>query len=193
MMRCLLLALVLLLAACAPSTEYRKAETTEDLKLPEGVPLEGAQPHFRVSEPERRAEWNEDQDKFEAPKPPRVHIPARDQAPEQAEPAERTRVVLARDGNGYPIIMMHTAYAWAWEYVGQALEAAEFRIDDRNRESGIYFIKVPAQYETDAKTAQIKLSHTANGIQIAVLNPKGTALLAKKPGEAMLQRLYEEL
>ena len=37
------------------------------------------------------------------------------------------------------------------------------------------------------------LSHTTNGIQVAVLNEKGTALVEKTPGLAILERIYDEL
>jgi outer membrane protein assembly factor BamC len=39
----------------------------------------------------------------------------------------------------------------------------------------------------------LKLSHTTNGIQVAVLNEEGTALVEKTPGQAILERIFEEL
>ena len=44
-----------------------------------------------------------------------------------------------------------------------------------------------------AKSAQLKLSHTTNGIQVAVLNEEGTALVEKTPGQAILERIFDEL
>ena len=101
--------------------------------------------------------------------------------------------MLGRDGNGYPIIMMSTRYAWAWEYVGDALKQTDLKVSDRDREVGIFYLKVPNRYELGAREAQLKLSHTTNGIQVAVLNEKGTALVEKTPGLAILERIYDEL
>lgn len=183
------------LAGCSPSTAYRKAEDRPPVRVPEEMAFQGEQALYPIPEGQR-AEWDEDNDEFQVPKPPQALLPEEDEEQGEAAPApaENTRVVLARDGSGYPIIMMHTRFAWAWEYVGQALEAAGFVVDDRNRETGIYYVDLPEAMRRDKlKSAQIKLSHTANGIQIAVLKPDGTSLLAKEPGQAILSRLYEEL
>ena len=89
--------------------------------------------------------------------------------------------------------MMSTRYAWAWEYVGDALKKTDLKVGDRDREVGIFYLKVPNRYELGAREAQLKLSHTTNGIQVAVLNEKGTALVEKTPGLAILERIYDEL
>lgn len=186
--------IALCLYGCSPSTAYRQAESEPALTVPEGMVLREQQPLYPIPEGPS-AEWDQEQDDFQAPRPPQIHEPvvAEEETPEAPAPAENTRVVLARDGNGYPIIMMHTRFAWAWEYVGQALDAAGFEINDRNRESGVFYIDIPEGMRKQAKTAQLKLSHTANGIQITVLKPDGSALLDKQPGQAVLSRLYEEL
>ena len=101
--------------------------------------------------------------------------------------------LLAKDGSGYPIIMMSTRFAWAWEYVGEALGKTDLKISDRDREVGIYYLRVPERYTLGAKSAQLKLSHTTNGIQVAVLNEEGTALVEKTPGQAILERIFDEL
>ena len=89
--------------------------------------------------------------------------------------------------------MIYTAFPWAWEYVGQSLAETDLRIEDRSRDAGIFFVRVPKQYGLDEKEAQIKLSHTVNGVQVAVLNSRGTALVEAGPGKAILQRLYDSL
>lgn len=191
-----LLVATLVLTGCSPSTAYRKAEERPPIKVPGDMVFEGEQPLYPIPDNGPRAQWDKANDKFQVPGPPQIREPEAEPSDEQAPPAraENTRVVLARDGNGYPIIMMHTRFAWAWEYVGQALREAGFKIDDRDRESGLYYIDLPEPYrEKKRKSAQIKLSHTANGIQIAVLKADGTALLDKGPGQDILSRLYEEL
>ena len=131
------------------------------------------------------------------PQPPKLAVARRadESAPDESERPDptKTRVVLARDGSGYPMIMMSTSYAWAWEYVGQALAETDLRIDDRDRQSGVFYLTVPRGYGLDDKTAQLKLSQTVNGIQITVLEPKGGALVAKGPGQDILQALYDQL
>lgn len=177
--------------------DYRLAESIEPMTVPDDMVFIGEQALFPV--PPSSVEPVYDHPKKDRiPEPPQLVIAnaaVDDEAPlpEQGVDATDTRVVMARDGNGYPIIMMHTPFSWAWEYVGQALSATELKIDDRDRESGTFYIKTPKKYEIDGRDVQIKLSHTANGIQIAVLNKKGTSLLDKPSGQKVIQRLYDEL
>ena len=46
---------------------------------------------------------------------------------------------------------------------------------------------------TGVQTCALPICHTTNGIQVAVLNEKGTALVEKTPGLAILERIYDEL
>lgn len=198
MTRLIVLTGVLALSACAwlpdHSMDYRKAEVTPRLQVPEGMTMSESEDLYRVPEPERRAVWKKGE-RFEPPVPP-AKEPVESEQVVLAEPVpdvSNTRIVLTRDGNDYPIIMMYTAFAWAWEYVGQSLAATDLRIEDRSREAGIFFVRVPRAYGLGERDAQIKLSHTVNGVQIAVLNSKGSALVEPKAGQAILQRLYDNL
>lgn len=191
---------VALLAGCSwlPNhhLDYRKAKPIAAMKTPDDLTFSGEQALFPVQDGVVAPEY-ESRKKDTIPKPPQLAILGAE--PEEEEEAVKpqdptnTRVVMARDGNGYPIIMLHTSYSWAWEYVGQALTATDLKIDDRDRESGIYYVRTPKKYEVEGREAQIKLSHTVNGIQIAVLNRKGSALLEKAQGQQLIQRLYDEL
>lgn len=176
--------------------DYRKAESIEAMAVPDDMVFIGEQALYPVPDGKPTPEY-ESTKKDTIPKPPQLLIKGtvEDDAPLPAEgvDATNTRVVMARDGNGYPIIMMHTPFSWAWEYVSQALTATDLKIDDRDRDSGTFYIKAPKKYEIDGREVQIKLSHTANGIQIAVLNKKGTSLLDKTSGQKVIQRLYDEL
>lgn len=190
---------LLLLAGCSwlpdHRLDYRQAEPLAPVSLPEGMTLVGEQPLYVVPEAERRLAYSEG-DEFEVPRPPDLEVTRREQeegAPDGQSDPTNTRVVLARDGSGYPMIMMHTSYAWAWEYVGQALAGTDLTVDDRDRQSGIFYLNVPAHYGLEDKVAQLKLSQTANGVQITVLRSKEGVLAAKGPGQDMLQALYEQL
>ena len=178
------------------SLNYRDAQVLEPIQVPEDGVFIGEQPLYSVPRQEERLVGRgEDEKRFEVPRPPQLVVLGDDEE-EAQQPAPKdasSKAILARDGNGYPIIMMSTRFAWAWEYVGDALENTDLKISDRDREVGIYYLKVPERYTLDARTAQLKLSHTTNGIQVAVLNEEGTALVEKTPGQAILERIFEEL
>ena len=179
------------------SLNYRDAQMLEPMQAPEDGVFIGEQPLYSVPRQEERLVGRgEDEKRFEVPKPPQLVVLGGADEDESQQPAPKdasSKAILARDGNGYPIIMMSTRFAWAWEYVGDALGNTDLKISDRDREVGIYYLKVPERYTLDAKTAQLKLSHTTNGIQVAVLNEEGTALVEKTPGQAILERIFEEL
>jgi outer membrane protein assembly factor BamC len=189
---------LLLLNACSllpdHTLDYRKAEVLPRMKVPEGMTVDSSEDLFRVPDAERRVPYDA-RDKFEVPTPPVAEVTV-EPVPTPDEPVpdiRNTRIVLTQDGNDYPIIMIYTAFPWAWEYVGQSLEETDLRIEDRSRDAGIFFVRVPKHYGLDEKEAQIKLSHTVNGVQVAVLNSRGTALVEAGPGKAILQRLYDSL
>jgi outer membrane protein assembly factor BamC len=195
------LMLALIVAGCSwlpdSSLEYRKAAVTDPIKVPDGGVFIGEQPLYAVPrEDERLTAPGEDEKRFEAPRPPQLVVLGSASGNENVESAPRgesAKALLGRDGNGYPIIMMSTRYAWAWEYVSDALKQTDLKVSDRDREVGIFYLKVPDRYELGAREAQLKLSHTTNGIQVAVLNEKGSALVDKIPGQAILERIYDEL
>lgn len=189
---------LLLLSACSllpdHTLDYRKAEVLPRMQIPDGMTMDSNEDMFRVPDVDRRVPYQE-KDKFEVPTPPVAEISV-EPVPAADEPVpdvRNTRIVLTRDGNDYPIIMIYTAFPWAWEYVGQSLTETDLRIEDRSRDAGIFFVRVPKHYGLDEKEAQIKLSHTVNGVQVAVLNSRGTALVDAGPGKAILQRLYDSL
>ena len=190
--------LPLFLNACSflpdHTLDYRKASVLPRMQVPDDMTMDSSEDMFRVPEVDRRVAYRE-KDKFEAPTPPvaEVAVEPEPAADETVPDVRNTRIVLTRDGNDYPIIMIYTAFPWAWEYVGQSLADTDLRIEDRSRDAGIFFIRVPKQYGLNEKEAQIKLSHTVNGVQVAVLNSRGTALVDAGPGKAILQRLYDSL
>lgn len=175
--------------------DYRKAESIKPMVVPEGMVFIGEKALFPVPDGIPAPVYAH-RKKDEIPPPPQLVVAAQESEEDVPAPGTdptNTRVVLARDGSGYPIIMMHTPFSWAWEYVGQALATTDMKIEDRDRESGIYFVRTPKGLDVEGREAQIKLSLTANGIQIAVLDRKGAALLDKEPGQQIIQRLYDAL
>ncbi len=110
-----------------------------------------------------------------------------------APDVHQVRSIMANDGNGYPMIMLKTHYAWAWEYIGDALKKADIEVTDKNREAGLYYIHLEDDGHGDDLEARIKLSHTTNGIQVVAMKEDGLALLDKTLGQILLARLYAEL
>lgn len=195
----IVLASVIAVGACGwlPNhhLDYRKAESIKPMQVPEGMVFIGEKALFPVPEGVPAPVYQQ-RKKDDIPSPPQLMVASQESEEDvpvpDADPTN-TRVVLARDGSGYPIIMMHTPFSWAWEYVGQALATTDMKIEDRDRDSGIYFVRTPKALDVEGREAQIKLSLTANGIQIAVLDRKGAALLDKEPGQQIIQRLYDAL
>ncbi|MCH8543550.1 MAG: outer membrane protein assembly factor BamC [Alcanivorax sp.] len=172
---------------------YQEAETSPRMEVPEGMFFSGFQDGFPIPDVDQRV--TPSSERFRPPTPPQLAILGREDDAEAAASVDpgRLSAIMGRDGNGYPIIMLNTQFVWAWEYVGQALGRTDLTIEDRNRESGIYYIRVPSSYGLSERQAQLKLSHTVNGIQVAVLDRRGTALVAQTPGQAILERLNNEL
>ena len=179
------------------SLNYRDAQVLEPMEVPEDGVFIGEQPLYSVPRQEERLVGRgEDEKRFAVPRPPQLVVLGSADDDEAQQPAPKdasSKAILARDGNGYPIIMMSTRFAWAWEYVGEALGKTDLKISDRDREVGIYYLRVPERYTLGAKSAQLKLSHTTNGIQVAVLNEEGTAQAEKTPGLAILESIHGEL
>ena len=156
------LMLALMVASCSwlpdSSLEYRKAAVTDPIKVPEGGVFIGEQPLYAVPrQDERLTAPREDEDRFQPPRPPQLVVLGNAPDKENDEPApegESAKALLGRDGNGYPIIMMSTRYAWAWEYVGDALKQTDLKVSDRDREVGIFYLKVP-----DRKSTRLNSSH----------------------------------
>ena len=197
-MRILAVVVAVFMSGCSwlpdRTLEYRQTEVMPRMVLPQGMVILSGEDMFPVPEAERRHAYNK-RDRFEVPRPPESVIIAEQQpAPDAPRPdVASTRIVLTKDGNDYPIIMMYTAFPWAWEYVDQALVKTDLRVDDRSRDAGIFFVRVPKSYGLSDREAQIKLSHTVNGVQVAVLNSRGSALVEPGPGLAILQRLRDNL
>jgi len=196
-------AVALSLAGCGlipdNSLRYREAQVLERMSVPGDMVFIGAEPLYAVPQMERRLQGKgEGENKFKAPRPPQL-VAAPDEADDERDdtpvaPAGNAgQPLLAKDGSGYPIIMMPTSFAWAWEKVTEALTQTDLRVTDRNRDQGVFFLTVPERYQLQPPQARLKLSHTTNGIQVAVLNEEGTALADKAPGLAILESIHGEL
>lgn len=178
--------------------DYQQATVGEPLKLPADLTMVDSQPAYALPDkgallaPEKRG-------KFAVEMPaqlPSITAQQEAQQDEGAGPApdvSQVRSVMTNDGNGYPMIMIHARFAWAWEYVDEALKKSSIDVTDKDREAGLYYIRLPKSSGLDERDVELKLSHTTNGVQVVAMNKKGTALLDKEHGRLLLARLYAEL
>lgn len=193
------------LTACAllpdHSLDYRDAKVLKPMTVPDGMVFLGAQGLYQVPNRQERLTGPLDgEDSFEAPRPPQLVKTGDDGEPGTPEavtpppPGTDTTPILAKDGSGYPIIMMPVSYAWAWEKVGQALTQTDLRVTDRNRDQGLFYLTVPERYRLSPPQARLKLSHTTNGIQVTVLGGnEGMELAPKDSGLAILEQVHAKL
>lgn len=196
--------LTLLLAGCSwlpdHTGKYREVATLEPMTVPEDMVFLGRDDHFTVPNPELRLYPEKKRSRFVMPPPPSqlgeeaslAAAPAEAALDDMPDP-QRTRIVLSRDGNDFPIIMIYTRFEWAWEYVGNGLGKTDLKITDRSRDLGVYYVTLPRRLSARSEEFQIKLSHTVNGVQVAFLNQKGSALADKSLGDTVLQLLYDQL
>lgn len=195
-----LLSLGMLVAGCSwlpdHRLDYQQATPGEKLALPAGLQMQDDVQAYGL--PDQGSLLPEDQrGRFSVPLPPQlVSIKQEADDREVAGPApdvNSVRSVMSSDGNGYPMIMIHARFAWAWEYVGTALQKSGIKVTDKDRAAGIYYVQLSRSRDIKDRDVQIKLSHTTNGIQVVTMDKKGTALLDKTQGRGILTRLYAEL
>ncbi len=120
-----------------------------------------------------------------------------DQATRRKEAEEEgadtpVETLLAKDGNGYPILHISQGFAEAWVSVGRAVKRAKLEVDDLNRSLAIFYInvesdrrfadlvaaQVSAASEDEAEALEqasqnralleLKLNRTERGIQVSV-------------------------
>ena len=97
------------------SLNYRDAQVLEPMEVPEDGVFIGEQPLYSVPRQEERLVGRgEDEKRFAVPRPPQLVVLGSADDDEAQQPAPKdasSKAILARDGNGYPIIMMSTRFA----------------------------------------------------------------------------------
>jgi outer membrane protein assembly factor BamC len=117
-----------------------------------------------------------------------------------------SRVSLAEDGNGNPILSLGADFDRAWSGVGRSLELADVRIDDINRSLGVYYVNLaeraqkpedkpgffgkvfgstPSKEQIDARAEryQVRLTPVGDSVQVSVekdLNTVAPADVARR-------------
>lgn len=78
------------------------------------------------------------------------------------------KVLMTRDGNGYAVLVLQMEFNRGWIEVGEALKRTRYKMADRNRSLGIYYIESGQVDEDDEPVYyQIKLNRSEQGLQIA--------------------------
>lgn len=190
------------LAACSllPNhrLDYQSVKTAQPVKLPADMKMINSQQAYTL--PDNGPLLSADKSgALEIGMPPQLASISQQQDGKSeakvgpAPDVSQVHSVMSVDGNGYPMIMIHAPFAWAWEYVGTALKASGVKVNDRDRAAGLYYVKLNNAAAAKQDAARIKLSHTTNGIQVVAMSDKGTALLDKPSGHLLLARIYAEL
>ncbi len=188
---------VLFLAGCGwipdRTLVYQQAEPVEPMEVPEDLEFTGAEPLYPLPGEGERMEYTGE--RFTPPRPPQLEVVRRDRQTDSPRPIrpDAGRALLTRDGNNHPIIMLPTEFSLAWEQVDAALAESPLRVRDRNREAGIFFLRVPREKGVPRNEVQLKLSHTVNGIQVAVLTRDGASLAARDVSTELLETLHGKL
>lgn len=103
------------------------------------------------------------------------------------------RVVLTKDGNGYPVLVVEWDFNRTWETVGASLARADLPVDDINRTAGIFYLKNSWKKEKDdPELLELKLSKGENGILIAV-QQDDESLAPVENCEFILNKIKENL
>jgi outer membrane protein assembly factor BamC len=137
-------------------------------------------------------------------------------APQQAEQQlaakepEQQRAELIQQESGGAVLVVYEGFARAWRSVGITLDRVDFAVQDRDRTSGIYYVRYNDPLKSEKKSAlsklafwsgddeeqvatyQIKLSDDGANTRVVVLNAAGepeTSVTAVR----ILTLLHEEL
>ncbi len=137
-----------------------------------------------------------------APQQAEQQLAAKEPQPERAE--------LIQQESGDAVLVVHEGFARAWRSVGITLDRVDFAVEDRDRSSGIYYVRYNDPLKAEKKgvlsklafwsdddeqqvvTYQIKLSDDGADTRVVVLNAAGEP---EKSVTAVriLTLLYEEL
>lgn len=187
---------VLIVAGCGSKGPFRdrgfdylRAEPVPPLVYPEGMRPIPAQELYPVSGIENRPPVAADKQKrIEIPKPPQVVDLNEKSADQPATPAadggkkvvSAAQVVLTRDGNAFPVLMLDINFDWAWQAVGDALKAvADVKVEDIDRGRAIYYLSINGKRSSADEPWQLKLNYTLNGIQLALQIDENTMAAAE--------------
>jgi outer membrane protein assembly factor BamC len=137
-----------------------------------------------------------------APQQAQQQLAAKEPAPERAQ--------LIQQESGQAVLVVSEGFSRAWRSVGITLDRVDFAVQDRDRSSGIYYVRYNDPLKTEKKgvlsklafwsdddeeqvaTYQIKLSDDGANTRVVVLNAAGepeTSVTAVR----ILTLLYEEL
>ena len=165
------------------SGDYTLEEKTQPIKLPED--LKNAKPMSSALVIPKTNNNNETlPSEFVVPRPAQLTIAKSAPPPTTASALPvntpqnqiniRGNAVLTQDGNGSPLITIRGAtFDNCWQAVGDALNAAQITIVDRNSAAGIYLISLNSTPEDNP--LHVQLTQLTHSVQLSVEKSATTA------------------
>jgi outer membrane protein assembly factor BamC len=106
---------------------------------------------------------------------------------------QKPRVELIRDGNDYPVLVIEQAFVQAWETVGESLQHIKVRVEDLNRTTGVYYLRLKSNtIELPEAPLVLRVSRNQKGTQVT-LEQDDETLPPKPAAEQLLQALYKDM
>lgn len=178
--------------------DYQSAQVADEMQLPPGADFHGVKPAFSLPDNGPLLK-SDNKGKFVLP-PPNVMASIEQHQQEHGQstagPApkvEQIRSDMTVDGNGYPMIMIHTSFDWSWEYVADALDKSDFHVRDKDRKNGAYLVRLSKKSDKAGRDVRVVLSNTTNGTQVVAMDKAGKELLDKDSGRRVLAAIYAGL
>lgn len=107
--------------------------------------------------------------------------------------AQKPRAELIRDGNDYPVLVIEQSFVQAWETVGESLKNIKVRIEDLNRTTGVYYLRLKSNtIQLPEAPLVLRVSRNQKGTQLT-LEQDDETLPPKAAAEQLLQALYKDM
>ena len=106
---------------------------------------------------------------------------------------QKPRVELIRDGNDYPVLVIEQAFVQTWETVGESLQSIKVRVEDLNRTTGVYYLRLKSNtIQLPEAPLVLRVSRNQKGTQVT-LEQDDETLPPKAAAEQLLQALYKDM
>lgn len=103
------------------------------------------------------------------------------------------QVELIKDGNDYPVLVIEQNFVQAWELLGESLQRLHVRVEDLNRSTGVYYVKLKSNtIKLPEAPLVLRVSRNQKGTQVT-LEQDDETLPPKAAAEQLLQALHKDL
>jgi outer membrane protein assembly factor BamC len=106
---------------------------------------------------------------------------------------QKPRVELIKDGNDYPVLVIEQAFVQAWETVGESLQNIKVRVEDLNRTTGVFYLRLKSNtIQLPEAPLVLRVSRNQKGTQVT-LEQDDETLPPKAAAEQLLQALFKDM